>query len=151
MRKRILIVGGLTVVAFLFLVGASAKLVLQHLAVKKGVGPQHLLQLSEKPEHLTQELALTKAREALRLDGEDPANWHPVDDPAAYLASRGYGLASLFNVSSSRAGQTNELLSLESRRPQCGIVIFVNDHDALRFVRIGLSGSNVLCQCSAGK
>jgi hypothetical protein len=150
MRKRIpiLILGGLSLVASLFVVGISAKLYLHHLAVKKGVGPLHIFQLSEKPECLTQELALAKAREAIKLDGDDPASWNPIRDPEYYLASRGYGLASLFDGIATRDARTNEFLSLESKRPGCGIVIFVDDKEAVRFVRVGLSGSNVLCQSS---
>jgi hypothetical protein len=151
MRKGILILGGLTFAASLLVVGISAKFFVHRLAVKKGVGPQHIFQLSENPQRLTEELALAKSREALRLDGDDPANWHPVQDPRSYLATRGYKLASLFEPSTLEDGQTNEFLSFESKRPGCGIVIFVDDHEALRFVRVGLSGSNVLCQCSAGR
>ena len=64
MRKPILILGGFALAASLFVVGISTKLYLHHLAVKKGVGPQHIFQLPEKPHCLTQELALAKAREA---------------------------------------------------------------------------------------
>jgi hypothetical protein len=151
MRKRIpiLILGGVSLVASLFVVGISAKLYLHHLAVKKGVGPLHIFQLSEKPECLRQELALAKAREAIKLDGDDPASWNPIPDPEYYLASRGYGLASLFDRIATR--NTNEFLGLESKRPGCGIVIFVDDKEAVRFVRLGLSGSNVLCQSSHGR
>jgi hypothetical protein len=127
----------------------TAKLYLHHLAVKKGVGLQHIFRLTEKPKRLTQELALAKARQAMKLDGDDPANWHPVPDPGSYLVARGYKLASLFDRIAPDG--TNEFLSLESKRPGCGIVIFVDDNEALKFVRVGLSGSNVLCQCSAGK
>jgi hypothetical protein len=152
MHKRILIVGGVSFAAFLLITGMfAAKLFLHHLAVKKGVGPQHIFQLSEKPERLTEELALVKAREALSLDGDDPANWHPVQDPRSYLVSQGYELASLFDPSTPEDGRTHEFLALETKRPSCGIVIFGGDHGALRFVRVGLSGSNVLCQCTAGR
>jgi hypothetical protein len=150
MRKRILLVlvAVCSLAASLLILGISAKLYLHHLAVKKGVGPQHIFQLSEKPERLTQELALAKAREALKLDGEDPVSWNPIQDPESYLATRGYGLASIF---APRDGRTDEFLSLESKRPGCGIVIFVNNSESVRFVRLGISGSNVICQCSAGK
>lgn len=151
MRRHILILGGFTFAALLIVVGISAKLYLHHLAVKKGIGPQHIFQLSEKPESLTQELALAKAREAIKLDGDAALNWFPVQDPESYLSTRGYKLASLFDRTGTGNGRTNEFLSLESKRPTCGIVIFMDDHGAVRFVRVGLSGSNVLCQCSAGR
>jgi hypothetical protein len=151
MDKRILILGSLTTAVALFVIGVSAKLFLHHLAVKKGVGPQHIFHVSESARGLTEQLALAKSREALRLDGDDPANWHPVQDPQSYLASRGYKLASLFERLSLGDGHTNEFLALESKRPSCGIIVFENDHVGVRFVRVGVSGLNVICQCSAGR
>jgi hypothetical protein len=151
MLRRFLIFGGLALATSLIVVGISAKLYLHYLAVRKGVGPQHVFQLSERPECLTQEVALAKAREAIKLDGDASVNWFPVRDPESYLSTRGYKLASLFDRTGTGNGRTNEFLSLESRRPTCGIVIFMDDHEAVRFVRVGLSGSNVLCQCSEGR
>ena len=137
-------------VAAVAFVGISAKLYLHHLAVKKHVGPTHVFQLSAAPVGLTEELALAKAREALKLDGDDPALWQPIRDPEAYLAQRGFRLASEF-ARGATDSRTDEFVGRETKRPNCGIVIFVNDTEAVRFVRVGLSGSNVLCQCSAGK
>lgn len=150
MLKNFLILIG-SLAACLFLIGISAKLYWHHLAVQKHVGSPHIFHLSEKAHGLTEELALEKAREALKLDGDDPASWQPIADPQSYLAKRGYAFASAFGPSTARESRTDEFLSRETRRPDCGIVIFLNDSGAVRFVRVGLSGSSVLCQCSAGK
>lgn len=43
-------------------------------------GPEHRFELNPAPPFLTEELALEKARETLRLDGFDPKEWVPDDD-----------------------------------------------------------------------
>lgn len=151
MRKNLLILGIVAIATLLLLVGISAKLYLHRLAVRKHAGPPHVFELSQRPEFLTEELALVKAREALRLDGDNPAIWQPVRDPQSYLTTRGYRLASVFSPSQEQNGHTLQYLSFELKRPNCGIIIFVHEAEGVRFVRVGLSGSSVLCQCSAGK
>jgi len=129
----------------LTLVGVSAKLCLQYLARAKHAGPLHTFELSTKPSALIEELAIAKALEALKLDGDNPAIWQPIRDPQSYLAARGYGLGSDFS-------STDGFLSPEEKRgPNFGIIIFGNNSEDIRFVRVGLYKSTVYCQCSAGR
>ena len=59
----------------LVLAGAAAVPYLAHRAVQSRIGPRHVYELSEQPKALSEDLALTKARETLTLDGEDIASW----------------------------------------------------------------------------
>jgi len=43
-------------------------------------GPEHRFELDPPPPFLTEEVALEKARETLRLDGLDPSEWVPNED-----------------------------------------------------------------------
>jgi hypothetical protein len=143
--RTVFIIGACSFAVFLILVGVSAKLFLRHLAHAKHVGPLHKFELSVKTDALTEELAIAKAREALKLDGDDTALWQPIRDPQTFLASRGYGIASEF-------GSTDGFLSREMKRgTNFGIIIFDSDTEAVRFVRVGLYKSTVFCQCSAGR
>jgi hypothetical protein len=41
-------------------------------------GPEHVFELDQAPAFLSEELALGKARDALRLDGRNPDEWQPT-------------------------------------------------------------------------
>jgi hypothetical protein len=93
---------------------------------------------------------LAKAREVLKLEGLNPNDWQPIHDPEEYLVSRGYRLASTFGGTPPN-GQEEAFLTREKRRANCGILIFLDEAGAVRFVRVALAERRVLGQCSAGR
>jgi hypothetical protein len=131
-----------------FAIGAT-KLFLRRMAVEKHVGPVRVFEVSPNPTALTQELALEKAREVLNLEGLNPNDWQPIHDPEEYLVSRGYRLASTFGTSPP-SGREEPFLTREKKRANCGILIFLDEAGAVRFVRVALAGKSVLGQCSGG-
>jgi len=71
MKARIFIMVGVCLV----LAAAVAIPYLVHREVQSCIGPRHTYELSEQPGVLSEELALTKARETLTRDGLDTASW----------------------------------------------------------------------------
>jgi hypothetical protein len=70
-----------TIILLLFLglglvfVGVASLPLLMHRSHKPRIWPEHVLTLSEHPGALTEEIAITKARETLSLDGLNPDSW----------------------------------------------------------------------------
>lgn len=94
---------------------------LMHRSIRSRIGPKHVFTLSEHPVSLTEEFAISKARETLSLDRMNPDLW--------LVASNGY------TIYSNRA-----VVTFSTHGPS-----------ADRFVRVELNDSQVVCQVSIAK
>ena len=95
----------------------------------------HVFELSARPGYLSEELALTYARESLRQAGLNPADWRPVptgrrDTPDA---------------------QADRYLARTAGTRYRGVIAFTREGRSLRFVAVELQGARVVCQNSPGK
>jgi hypothetical protein len=99
------------------------------------VGPRREFVLSDRPPFLTDELALTKARETLALDVPDPTAWRAHPD----------------NRTAAPDGRRDEYLSRNGLNPNLGTVVFRGPGGQSRFVSVELVGDKVVCQSARGK
>ena len=128
--RRIILIG-----AVLVLAGVVAVTYFVPHKVQSRIGPQHVYELADQPKHLTEELALAKASDALTRDGLDIKAWRPV--PIGRIA-----------VSGARA---DEFVSRNTMSPNRVVIMFTNGTTSSRFVSVELEGSRVVCQTSIGK
>ena len=131
MKTRIIILAGVAVI----LVGVGGVSYLVHRAVQSCIGPQHVYELSERPKHLTEDLALAKARETLVRDGLNTTAWQPVREARSTDAD----------------GRTDEFVSRNTVNPNRVVVMFTNATKSARFVSVELDGSRIVCRTSIGK
>lgn len=104
----------------LALAGMVSLPLLIHRSFKSRIGPKHVFTLSG-PVSLTEEFAISKARETLALDRMNPDLW--------LVASNGC------TIYSNRAV----------------VMFFTHGFSANRFVSVELNGSQVVCQVSVSK
>jgi hypothetical protein len=122
----------LSLLAILLLVGAGR---LGLSAFERAfVGPRHEFTLPDRPPFLAEDLALSKAREVLVLDGLDSAVWSARPDGRTAAPD----------------GRTDEFLS-RNLNPNLGSVRFTDGSGRSRFVSIELDGDRLVCQGSWGK
>jgi hypothetical protein len=105
----------------LALAGIVSLPLLMHRSIKSRIGPKHVFTLSEHPVSLTEEFAISKARETLALDRMNPDLW--------LVASNGC------TIYSNRAV----------------VMFFTHGPAADRFVSVELNGGQVVCQVSVAK
>ena len=117
MKTRTILLLGLGLV----LAGVAALPLLMHRSIKSRIGPEHVFKLTGRPESLTEDFAIAKARETLPLDGLNPDLW--------LLATNGCTIASNRAV----------------------VMFFTHGPSATRFVHVELDGSRLVCQISVGK
>jgi len=117
----------------LLLLAIAAVPYLIHRSVQSRIGPQHVYDLSEQPQFLTEELAMERARDTLTRDGLD-ATWQPVPD----------------DRSKAPDGRADQFLSRNTITPNHGSIMFTNG-TGTRFVSVELDGRRVLCQTSIGE
>jgi|ERR1044071_986607 hypothetical protein len=124
------------IMLFLIAVGGVIGYAL-HRTFKSYGGPIHIFALSNAPPFLTESLALSNARETLRLDGLDPAMWQACVDRRTKAPD----------------GNVDEFLSRNTATPNHGVIMFTNLHASLpvRFVSIELQGGRLVCQTTTGK
>jgi hypothetical protein len=101
---------------------------LSHFAPYSRVSPDYVFELSQAPEVLTEDFALTKARETLTQAGFNGAAWMPRE----------------YDRTSAPGGDGDRFLKRSSDTPLRGIIIF-SDGKAQRVVSISLEGSRVTC------
>jgi hypothetical protein len=99
------------------------------------IGPAHIYELSEAPSFLTEELALTKAREVLNKAGIDLKVWHAQRD----------------GRTSAPDGRVDEFAARNGNNFNRVVFAFTNGSGATRFVSVELNGKRVVCQASLGK
>jgi len=116
----------------LLLLGITAVV---HRSVQSRIGPQHIFELSEQPQFLTDQLALAKARETLTRDGYDVSVWQPTRDGRTTAPS----------------GRPDEFLTRNTVTPNRGVIMFTSTTASPRFVSVELDGSRVVCQTSIAK
>src|SRR5262245_16518594 len=110
----------ISLVAIMLLIGAVA---LWAWAFEQAlVGPRHEFPLTERPAFLTEELALTMAREALARDGFDPAEWQ----------------VRLDNRTSAPDGRRDQFLSRNTINPNQGSIVFEGPTNRRRDVSVEL-------------
>ena len=117
MKIRTILLLGLGLV----IAGVASLPLLMQRSIQSRIGPQHVFALTERPESLTEDLAIAKARETLSLDGLNPDLW--------LLATNGR------TITSNRAV----------------ITFFTHGPAATRFVYVELDGSRLVCQISVTK
>lgn len=104
--------------------------------ISQRTGEVHSFELNKVPSFLTDEIALTKCREALSLEGLDSSEWEPKkqqrttdpeDNPDTYLVRNAIN-------------------------PNQGHIFFINKNlPKARFVSVELHGSRVTCQVTKPK
>ena len=98
-------------------------------------GPRHEFVLENRPEFLTEELAVNKALEALALDGFDPAEWKPKRISTGETAAPD--------------GRTDKYL--DRYGPNSGSIYMVGPKLYARFIHVELAGDRVTCQTTTPK
>ena len=124
MNTRIIIIIGLVVLGVV-----AAAFQFYHTA-RAHIGSMHTFELSERPKFLTEELVITKARETLKADGLDTADWHPMP----------------YGQTTAPDGRTDEFFSRNTNTINSGSIVFTNSSATMRIVRVQLEGSRVVCQ-----
>jgi hypothetical protein len=93
-------------------------------------GPMHVFKLASTPAFLTDEIALSKAREALSLDGYDTSAWQPGED----------------DRSKAPDGTPDRYLVRNTLDPNRGSIRFLDKRVDSRYVQVELKGDRVHCQ-----
>lgn len=117
----------------LAIVGTTSHLV--NRSVHSRIGTSHTYTLSQSPRFLTEELAMTKARDALSRDGYDVAVWQPIRDGRTAAPD----------------GRTDEFMARNTVTPNRGVIMFTSTIASPRLVSVTLDGSRVICQTSIAK
>ena len=123
------------VVVGLLLVVATAVSYLVHRSVQSRIGPPHEFALSETPRFLSEELALTIARDTLSRNGYDPAAWQPTRD----------------GHTTAPDGRTVEFMARNAITLNRGVIMFTSTTASARLVSVTLDGSRVVCQTLISK
>jgi hypothetical protein len=131
MKTRTVILVGVGLV----LLAVAAAPYLVHHSVQSRIGPQHIFELSESPSFLTEEMALTKARDTLTRDGIDLAIWQLQRD----------------GRTSAPDGRLDEFAARNTINSNRVVFAFTNGSASTHFVSVELAGSRVICQSSIGK
>jgi hypothetical protein len=98
-------------------------------------GPGHVFELSERPKFLTEELALSYAREALKADGLNPADWHPVPNGRTHAPD----------------GRMDAYMTRTEGTPYRGVLLFTRAGLSPKFVAVEVQGTRVVCQNTPGR
>jgi hypothetical protein len=129
-RKNAFALGGLALLG----VGALAFLYFAKLTMRSQMGPEHVFELAERPKFLTETLAIEKAKEALKQDGMDPGEWHPVKNGRTRAPD----------------GRIDDYMARAEGNPNRGVLLFTGKGRSMQFVAVELQGSHVFCQNSPG-
>ena len=131
MKKRSIII---LVGAGIVLLGAAAVPLLIQRSIQSRIGPEHVFELSEQPKFLTDELALEKAREALKQEGLNTNAWQPVPDVRSIAPD----------------GHADRFLSRNTINPNRGNIL-LNSGNGYIYMSVELDGRRIVCQTSQGK
>jgi hypothetical protein len=105
-------------------------------ALRAGSGPKHNFGLSEETRFLTEEVALDKARETLRLDGWNIAEWQAHRDGRTKAPD----------------GRVDQFMRRNSINSNSGTFMFTSSaHKQVRLVLVKLTGTQLVCQASIGR
>jgi hypothetical protein len=130
-RKLIIACSGLA----LLTVGAVAIFWLTPPRIRLPRGPEHMFELSERPKFLTEELALSYAREALKAEGLNPADWQPVPNGRTHAPD----------------GRVDAYMTRTEGTPYRGLLLFTRAGRSPKFVAVELQGKRIVCQNSPGR
>jgi hypothetical protein len=131
-KKRAIILIGLGILVVL--VGLYPFLL--NRALRAGSGPKRTFELSAETRFLTEELAIEKARETLRLDGLNILEWQVHPDGRTKAPD----------------GRVDQFLGRNSINSNSGTFMFTSGTNGLvRFVSVELNGKTVVCQTSVGR
>ena len=130
-RKLTTVLSGLTLLgaaAFAFFWYSQARMPLQR-------GPEHVFELSERPKFLTEELALSYGREALKADGLNPADWQPVPNGRTRASD----------------GRVDAFITRTEGTPYRGVLLFTRAGRSPKFVAVEVHGTRIICQNTPGR
>jgi hypothetical protein len=127
---------GIALVALAFAaVGTAGFLYVRHSTSFPPPAAGHVIELSERPKFLTEETALSCAREALKQDGLEPADWRPVPNGRTRAPD----------------GRVDAYMARTEGTLYRGVILFARGGRTLRFVAVELRGARVICQNPPGK
>ena len=105
-------------------------------ALRAGSGPKRTFEVSEETRFLTEEVALDKARETLRLDGLNDTECQAHPDGRTKAPD----------------GRVDEFMGRNSINSNAGTFMFTcGANGPVRFVSVELTGRRVVCQSSVGR
>jgi len=127
MKPRKIVIATAGVIALLSIVGYFS---FWYYFCKPSYGPNHVFILPEAPKFLTEDLALTKAQEAMAMDGHKIPPWRPYEDKRTFAPD---GRPDMYLLRS----RTNE--------PNRGHIMFVTEKDS-KYVELELRGKVLACR-----
>jgi hypothetical protein len=100
-------------------------------------GPEHVFELDDAPPFLTDELALSKAAEALALDKFGNGRWEPKEDGRTI----------------SPDNKRDKYLSRNALNANQGSILFIDrlENTRARFVSVKLDGNRIICRVTKPK
>ena len=98
-------------------------------------GLTHVYELAERANFLSEELALNYARQSLKEDGLNPAEWLPVRNGHTKAPD----------------GRVDAFMARTTGTPNRGVILFTRAGCSPKFVAVELQGSRVICQNTFGR